>query len=219
MKGVVLLFSREARKKFGGLSQNKLLGGILVRLEREYSIFKKDSRIKLTNSVSVEIANDSDWHRSRIGTMSYKEISLLIFDRQLWAVSIGSKSGAYPGENTYASDLVAIPLDRYDSDDGLIRAFSDQITIGKYFKNSLLIGTVPGYIATTDNSFFAHSVPSIISNMDDLFENRRAQENTECINLDGTPIYTSFATYKPAAIKAFADSIAFVLSNYKPLRV
>ena len=216
---MILLSNREARKQFGGLSQNSLLSGILVNLEREFSILKKDPRIKLTNSISVEIANDSDWHRSRIGTMSYKEISLLIFNQQLWAMSIGTKSGAYPGENTYSSDIVAIPLDRYDSDDELTKTFSDQITIGKYFKNSLLIGTVPGYIATTDNSFFAHSVPSIISNMDNLFENKRAQENTECINLDGTPIYTSFATYKPAAIKAFADSIAFVLSNYKPLRV
>lgn len=218
MKGVVLLFTREARKQFGGLSQNSLLSGILVNLEREFSILKKDSRIKLTNSISVEIANDIDWDR-RIGTMSYKEISLLKIDRQLWTMSIGTKSGAYPGENTYASDIVAIPLDRYDSDDELVKAFSDQITIGKYFKNSLLIGTVPGYIVTTGNSFFAHSVPSTMSNMDDLFENKRAQENTECINLDRTPIYTSFATYKPAAIKAFADSIAFVLLNYKLLRV
>jgi hypothetical protein len=213
MKGVILLFTREARKKFGGLSQNRVLESILFHLEREYGIFGGSTRIKLPNPVSVEVANDSDGHRSRVGTMSYNEVSLLKFDQRLWAISIGVKSGAYPGENTYASDIVAIPLafDNYNSDDGLIKEFSDQI--GEYFRNSLLIGTVSGYIATADNSIFTHSVPRLISNIDDLFEGK-AQQNTKCVNLDGTPIYDSFTTYKPSAIKTFADSIAVVLVNY-----
>lgn len=211
---MVLLLNQEALKQFNGLSETALLQGILKNLDRQCRTKSgRQKRIQFKKPVDVEIARDSWYYDEKIGTMSYAELYLMKFGNKLWALSVGTKSGAYPGSTVYASDIIALPFAGYDqSGKNLDDFFAEQIMNSKYFKSTLLIGMTSGYIATADSSIFGHNVPSLTKSVHNLTVNE-ARQNTKFMNLDGAPIYDLTTTYKPEAIKAFADSIAFVLAN------
>lgn len=195
-----------------GLDPTDVLNGMLKRLQRQYghSTFKK--HIEIEEPVLVEIANDSDCHRKRIGTMRYKGFSTIVINNKLWLLSVGIKSGSYPGSDI-RSDIVAIPCDDTMSENEIKTLFRTKIKMGEYFKNSIFISTSSGYLGTSGNSVFRNEIVehAYCHLLDDDLLSNRAERDTEYMNLDISPIFTRCATYKPKVIEVFSEAIVSIL--------
>lgn len=70
-----------------GLSVYQVLEGV-------YNFLKDlgGKEITLPFQVRVEIANDSDWHRTRVGYMIYEKVLMLRVDGREWAVVLGKSA-------------------------------------------------------------------------------------------------------------------------------
>ena len=65
------------------------------------------------NGASPIIANDSDYHRTRLGRMNYKRLDLAEIEGKPWALGLGKAWGDYPAKG-YGNDIIAIGLFEMD---------------------------------------------------------------------------------------------------------
>lgn len=192
------------------LSSMEVLEGVLARLVELYGATGAPIDLEPGGSVWTEIANDSDYHRTRIGTMSYDRFQVLLIDDRCWMVSVGRKSGSYPGDTKYRGDLIAIPIEALDEASVLEKVFRERVREGEYFYNSLLIATTSGYLAATRDSSYGCSVLES-EKVDGTLVAHGAERNEEVLNLDLSPIYQRDAMYKPEAVEAYAQAVTEVL--------
>ena len=115
-----------------GLGIRVLFDSKYTQLVQRYSTreFKfertPDSDEKIATS---EIANDSDWHRTRIGLMCYNGAGLFSLEGRMWAIAQGIKGGSYPGE-IYLGDIIALDLvSDGKSEDDLKKELCERISV------------------------------------------------------------------------------------------
>lgn len=189
------------------LSATDVLMGIMAKIYDLHGVKK----IQLQEPVCVEIANDSDGHRSRVGTMRYTELSLISINGNTWVLALGEKSGGYPGANLYSSDTVAIESKKDLSDSDTIELFSR--SIGDYFNNSLLVATVPGYMGANSSGVFGTSVLNRATEINSNLIASEVVHSRTHINLDGTKICEKPATLCYEAINVYTDVIVSILGK------
>lgn len=177
--------------------------------EKLFEMYGEDV-IQLSNIVSTEIANDSDHHRTRIGTMSYSSIAVISIGDRQWVVSVGRKTGQYPGDECLG-DIVALEIDTDFCEKIIAKYFSENV--GEYFANSLFVAMDSGYLAGNELGFFGlKAVDRLNQSGNDIFTSM-AIENTEVRTMSGAKFFSKPAKYNPTAIEAAAESIVYVLST------
>ncbi|UCG95162.1 MAG: hypothetical protein JSV92_03915 [archaeon] len=97
-----------------------------------------------------KIADDSDWHRTKIGYMKYESANLFSFNGKNWAVARGERYGDYPAE-PYDSDITALEPSEENPASSYIRS---KLESSCYFRNSLIFGLADGNLAMGTNSSF-----------------------------------------------------------------
>lgn len=99
----------------------------------------------------AEIADDSDWHRTKIGYMKYESANLFQFNGKKWVLSRGEKCGSYPAK-PYDSDITALEPSEENPTTSYVRS---KLESSCYFRNSLIFALADGNLTIgTSSSFF-----------------------------------------------------------------
>ena len=182
-------------------------------VEKLFEKFGKN-RFNLDEPFSVEIANDSDHHRTRIGTMNYQDLVVISIENRNWIISQGLKSGAYPGEE-FTGDIIAVELfSETENNDEIAQYFCKHA--GCYFRNSLVIGASFGDLGSNESGYFGTKVQDFCYSIDrDIIANE-SKINPNYISLNLIPIFDRKTTYKPKAVEVLAESILLTLKTINP---
>lgn len=125
-----------------GLSVRELLKATYNRLAERHP----HEEMILEGKPIAEIANDSDWHRTRVGYMRYETANLFQFNNKTWAIARGEKCGQYPAE-PFDSDILALELSVESKTGEQIKGeLEEMIRRSEYFRNSLVFGMADGRI-------------------------------------------------------------------------
>jgi len=141
--------------------------GLYVRdlLKSAYEILSQQhENIEITfpNQVLTEIADDSDWHRSRTGYMGYESARAFQFNGKVWVVARGEKCGSYPAK-PYDSDVMALefPLKGIITE-ATKEELTRKIEESSYFINSLIYGMADGNLAVSGRGRFEKQMTELL---------------------------------------------------------
>ena len=193
--------------------------GLSVRelLEQAFDALKQDldgREIDLPSIAVAEIANDSDWHRTRIGYTSYKKASLLMVGDKKWAVAFGTKCGAYPAD-PYDCDIAAVQLslDDEESDEQVAVKVHQSLESNDYFRNSLLFSMVDGRLSASKNSYFGMKVLELLKPRAVEFVAQKLVTDPEHFTLDLRPLVKSAIRYKQEFVAFLAETFRTALAE------
>ncbi len=130
-------------------------------MKNTYSILAERNNpreIVFPRRVLTEIADDSDWHRSRSGYMCYKYAGLFHLDGKTWSITRGEKCGSYPAE-PYDSDILALELLAEGKTlEQIQKELKEGIEHSSYFRNSLIFGMADGNLSSIEGSRFGREM-------------------------------------------------------------
>lgn len=192
------------------LSVHDLLRSTCRFLGRRYSRHS----IHFPDGVCTEIADDSDWHRTRRGYMRYRSAKILRIGGKRWVLARGEKSGSYPAD-AYDSDIIAIRIaDQGKIDAKLVEGVAQAIREGSYFKNTLVCGLADGRLACYARSPFADPMAAWLRSVADRIIAQNARHDDRYLSLSTLqPIVTSTMKYWPEAARLLAEAIKETLSQ------
>ncbi len=157
-------------------------------LEKVYLSLKGDrEEIVFEKNCLCEIANDSDWHRIRVGYSIYRFYFLLEEKNKKWAVSFGKKGGGYPAD-FFDCDIAAIEV--RDDNLKIVELFQKNT----YLFNSLLFAFSSGEFAVREDGFFGEKVANMMPELK-RFIVREAETMEDVYTLNFLPMKTSFVRY------------------------
>ena len=167
---------------------------------------------KFSSSVLSEIANDSDWHRTRIGYMRYEDAKIYNFNKE-WLISRGEKAGSYPAD-PYDSDIIGLCIDDKIDIESFDEEISKRIRRGQYFKNTLLGGMADGRIFGSGGTEQGKKVAeTIIPKLED-FVYQKPEYDQQYISLSTLgPVNTKKMLYKQEFPEFIVETIETVLKE------
>lgn len=190
-----------------GLSARELLEGA-------YNALKKGGKeIKLPSKATAEIANDSDWHRTRIGYTGYESATLLKIGNKEWVVAFGTKCGSYPAD-PYNCDIVAVQL----SGDGkpneeVVSEIHDALEGNSYFRHSLIYAMADGQLALNKDGRFGQKVLALLRPKVQEFIAQELETDSRYFTMDLRPVVKSTVQYKPEFVGFLCDTLRIVLAS------
>lgn len=191
------------------LSVRELLDKTYEALEKKF----EHKTVIFPEHASAEIANDSDYHRTRIGSMSYEKANVFRFNGREWAIAIGKACGSYPAD-PYDTDISAIQT---KTEGKLEKQIGKELMEGfersSYFRNSIIYGMSDGSLAVGNQSPFKDKVLEILKPQMEKYMAKQPKYHDKFITMDLRPVVTGRAEYKPEFTKFLAESIATILSE------
>lgn len=190
-----------------GLSARELLEGV-------YSALKDGGReIKLPSKAMSEIANDSDWHRTRVGYTGYESAAILKAGEKEWAVAFGIKCGSYPAD-PYNCDIAAVQLSGDGrSDEEVAIEIRDALEGNSYFHNSLVYAMADGELAVSKNGHFDQKLLELLRPKVQEFIAQDLEIDSRYFSMDLRPLVKSAVQYKPEFVVFLRDTIRTVLTS------
>ena len=190
-----------------GLSARKLLEGV-------YNALKKDGRkIKLPSKATAEIANDSDWHRTRIGYTGYESATLLKIGDKEWAIAFGAKCGSYPAD-PYNCDIAAVQLSGDSKpDEEVASEIHDALERNIYFRHSLIYAMADGQLALNKDGHFSKKVLEFLRPKVQEFIAQELETDSRYFTMDLRPVVKSAIQYKPKFVDFLCDTLREVLAS------
>ena len=190
-----------------GLSAKELLEGV-------YNALKKDGReVKLPSKAMAEIANDSDWHRTRIGYTGYESATLLKIGDKEWVVAFGTKCGSYPAD-PYNCDIAAVQLSGDGkSDEEVASEIHDALRGNSYFCHSLIYAMADGQLALNKDERFGQKVLDLLRPKVQEFIAQDLETDSRYFTMDLRPVVKSAVQYKPEFVGFFRDTLHTVLAS------
>ncbi len=159
--------------------------------------------------VTTEIANDSDYHRTRIGYMGYESVGLFHLDSKSWAIGRGEKCGDYPAD-PYDSDILAL---EYSSPDP--QKIAEEIyRNSNYFGNSLVHGMRNGSLAVSQRGRFGEKMFKILQPEIEKFIAQKPEQRSDVFVFGASglePATTRSTGYEKEFVDFLADAIETVL--------
>ena len=178
------------------------------RNKHEEIIFPEDMQ------PSAEIADDSDWHRTRKGHMHYVSAGLFQFGGRTWAIGIGIAGGGYPAR-PYNSDLLALEfVVDGKSKKQLVEGLATEIRHSEYFANTLFFGKSDGLLAVSREGRFSDAVRERLAPVAEEYLAQKPEYDTIVV-LASTLQYptTKQTLYKSTFPEFLAKTIEDVLAN------
>lgn len=193
-------------KKEKGLSARELFKGA-------YAAIKNASReIKLPQTALAEIADDSDFHRTRVGYSGYDFAVILKLGDKEWAISLGTACGAYPAD-PYNCDIVAVQVcTKGKTEKQLAIEIMKELIRNSYFCKSLIIALADGRI-TLMGTPLSQKIGEILGPKIDEFIAKEMEINPKVIHTDLRPVVTSAVEYEKAFVPVLCDAINKALAS------
>lgn len=169
-------------------------------------------KIVFSKKVLAEIANDSDYHRQRIGYMGYEFAGLFEINGKKWAIARGEACGGYPAD-PYDSDIMALKFElESSSDEEKMNNLTKAIKESEYFKNSLIYGTADGNINVSGRGSFGTKIVDLLRPKIKEFIVQKAEYDSQYISVSTlSPVCKKSIKYKHEFANFLADSIETVL--------
>ncbi len=210
----------EVQGAFKMATKSGLTGGEV--LEKAYELLLKKYQhktINFPNTASAEIADDSDWHRSKTGYMGYKSAAALKINDKSWVLGLGEKCGSYPAE-PFDKDILAL---EYVIDGKKETQISDEleekIRCSPYFRNTVILSMADGQLQLGNSDYpcfcrFGSKMKELLKNKFKDYVAQKPEYDTEVI-LASTMDFPcrKLMEFKPEFVEVLADTIEKVLSN------
>ena len=192
------------------------MGGITVRdlLKNVYSSLQdrnSHETISLERQAVSEIADDTDWHRSRTGYMGYGSVDLFDFGKQ-WMMGRGERCGSYPAR-PYDSDILALEFPKAEPKN-VQEEIEKKIGGSSYFTNSILFGYADGNIGVNKEGRFGGKMMSVIKPKVPEFIVQSPKYDDRFIEMSTLkPLNTKEMLYKPEFAGIITEAIEGVLKE------
>lgn len=191
------------------LSARELLDKTYENLEKKFG----HRTIEFQEPALAEIANDSDWHRTRIGYMEYENADLFKFNGNEWALAIGRACGSYPAD-PYDTDITAIlcnskEKEQEDTQKELMRGFR----CSSYFRNSIVYSMSDGSLAINKESKIGNRFLEIVKPKIAEYVAKGPEYHGRFMTMDLRPVVTARAEYKPKFADFLTETIVKILSE------
>ena len=195
------------------LTVGELLKSTYSELSEKHNL----QEVVLPSRALVEIANDFDRYRTRIGYMAYETIGLFEFNKDIWAMARGEAYGDYPA-TSYNSDILALKfkfkgaIKNKEIKKQIQGELSKSINGSRYFINSLIYGMADGTLVVNKNGQFGQRMFEILRPEIQRFIAQKPEYDSQYLSLSTfSPICKSSAKYKPEFAGFLANSIEAVL--------
>lgn len=196
-------------KKLKGLSARELLTATFNALKMRLG----GKEIKLPSEALAEIANDSDWHRTRVGYTGYESAVLLKVGGREWAVAFGTTCGDYPADR-YNCDIAAVRLSGHGKSKKQIAEEIRQALEGNsYFRGSLIYAMADGNLAGSSRSRFTRKVLEVLQPRIRSFIAQDIKADPDYITGDLQPLVISAVRYKKEFAAFLSDTLQTVLAQ------
>ncbi len=168
--------------------------------------------IKLPYKALAEIANDSDWHRTRVGYTGYESAVIVKIGEKEWAIAFGTACGNYPAD-PYNCDIAAVQFFRTGK--------FDQRTAGKvhmaledndYFRNSLIFAMANGQLSMNKESRFSQKVLELLGPKVEDFIAQDLETDPHYFTMDGRPVVKSAIRYRREFVAFLAETLQAALT-------
>lgn len=193
-----------------GLTVRELLKDTYYKMSEKCS----SQRIFLPKRTLVEIADDSDWHRTRTGYMGYESADLFQLGGKTWAITVGEKCGDYPAER-YDSDIMALEIITEGKTSKQIQEeLIEKIQNSPYFENSLIFGGNDGNLGISQNSRFGMIMLELLKPEIKKFIAQKAKYDTSVISASTLqhPVKKPIL-YKTKLVDFLSEAIKIVLKK------
>ena len=141
-----------------GIDVHKLLRAAYNRLGHKYH----SRELHFPQGVCVEIADDSDGHRTRKGYFRYRSAKIIRVGPRWWVIARGERSGQYPAD-PFDSDIIAIRIPgRLKPDQDTTNMVASAIRQGEYFRNSAVVGLADGRLLQIEDNILGQAVSGIL---------------------------------------------------------
>lgn len=184
-------------------------------LKKTYEALKErlqGQEMKLPLPARTEIANDSDWHRTRVGHMEYESVCLIEVAGKKWLIGLGKACGAYPAD-PFNSDILALPFEGGEFNEGALAEICCQITQSSYFRHSLVVGVSDGGLGGNTKGSFGLKALDLLREVFSCFIAQELEIDPTVFHLDLRPVVTKPRRYKPELVDRLVDSLVKVLES------
>ncbi len=208
------------KKRYRITVERKLFASeVLERVFEELAKKHQNKQIIFSEGVSTIIAEDSDWHRIRIGYMGYKEVKIFRFNGRHWVLGLGKAWGSYPAR-PYKSDIIAIEIlpDESVSAEKIAEKIQEE---GFGLGRSLIIAKSNGMLTIERNTIFPaeqdsffHKMREHLNGIIPEFTAQEIKASDKCISAsDLQPVVTQPQCYKPELVETLVEIIPKILGK------
>lgn len=190
-----------------GLSASELMEGVYTAL------VEGGRSIKFSSEAKAEIAEDSDYHRIRIGYTAYDSVTILkLDDKNSWMIGLGHACGSYPAE-PYDCDIVAVQIvgDDMLSDTDIDKKAHDVFEDNFYFKNSLIYAMADGQLGVKEKGIFGEMIIESLNKEINNFISQPLEFDGDRFYLDMRPVVKSAVLYKPEFVNFLYETFLSIL--------
>jgi hypothetical protein len=177
--------------------------GLVTRFPRRTLLFTPPA------GAIAEVADDSDGHRTRIGVMAYKEVSIITMGQKKFLIGVGHPHG-YPADG-YASDLLVLPLEVKIPDEDWEKTVLSLISESTYFKHTMLVGLRDGLVAVPREGIYAKYAARYFANIFDAVA-EEPRYSRHATHGDGTAVALQTMQFRHESVTFFVDGCTAVLA-------
>ena len=171
-------------------------------LEKVYDRLKEElpcEEIIFPERMLVEIANDSDGHRHKIGYMGYDSVLFIKTEEKGLVIGCGKACGSYPAD-PYSRDILLLKVPLIEESPEQLSEIKRCMEISDYFKNSIIVAMANGYFGIQKENELP--LPDLSE-----FVVQEAEINPDVIHLDLRPVYKKSMGYKQELVDVIIDAI------------
>ncbi|MEI8339719.1 MAG: hypothetical protein WCF94_03575 [bacterium] len=192
-----------------GLLIKEVLTQVYEGLKKKFGV----KEIKLTEKAMAEIADDSDWHRTRMGYTGYNSCIFLKIGNKEFCVALGEKCGAYPAD-PYNCDIAVVSVSRNGVNmEALDTKVSKALGENSYFRSSVIIAMADGSVGAVDGGLGAELFKIVGPKAKEVLF-KKIETNPDLLSpATLTPMVTSAARYKPEFVDILIEGIETVLQK------
>ena len=130
------------------LTAGEVLAAVFADLERKFGTKTVTFDGVRNEKPMAEIADDSDYHRSRTGYSAYDSARILEVGRRECCVALGQACGGYPAD-PYDRDIVCFDISTQGKTNKQItKEVHAALCQSSYFRNSLILSLANGKLAS-----------------------------------------------------------------------
>jgi len=191
------------------LSVRELFQGVCEKIKKEF----RGEQITLLNRAMSEIADDSDYHRSRTGYMRYNSVVLVKIGEKNWALGLGVAGGGYPAD-PYNSDIIALLISpNGKSNEELAQEIYKAIETTSHFHDSIICGMADGRLFLKKNAHFGKKMMGVLQSGIKDYIAQNLEIDLTVFHMDLRPVVKSSMKYKSEFVDFLKDSITGLLKE------
>jgi hypothetical protein len=189
-----------------GITAHELLERTYVQLVQ----ITGGETISLPRTAHAEIADDSDYHRTRIGYATYKSAVVVEIAGKPRVLAFGGTGGSYPSD-PYDCDIAAPTFTEENSEmDQAMQAYA-ALESNLYYRYSLIHAMSDGQLAVSGRSKLGRAVIQSIGPKLHEFVAKDLEVDPNLFMMDLRPVVRSGVLYKPELVELLARTLHEVL--------